>query len=265
MWKNAGLHTTFLRNEFGVKCNYELDVVCENLLKFCRGDIAMGDIKYEYYNNLDALRAISCLAIIAMHIRANTFFNETLIGFWGDLVSSFDEFVPLFLIISGFGMFCGYYERFKTGTIDVNNFYSRRYKKILPFFAFLMLIDVAVSKSRDHIIEALTQATLIFGLVPNNQPAVIGVGWTLGVIFVFYMLFPFFVFCCWNRKRAVYAMVISYILSVFCTVYYFSDKFVIIPFPTRHTFLYDAPLFFLGGCCTFLGMRSNHSCPSIVC
>ena len=138
----------------------------------------MGEVEHERYNNLDALRAISCLAIIAMHIRANTLFAETLSGLGGDIVSAFNAFVPLFLIISGFGMFCGYYERFKQGTIDINTFYKRRYKKILPFFAFLMLIDVAVSRSRDYIIEALTQATLIFGLVPNNQPAVIGVGWT---------------------------------------------------------------------------------------
>ena len=212
-----------------------------------RDIVIMGNVEYERYNNLDALRAISCLAIIAMHIRANTLFAETLSGLGGDIVSSFNEFVPLFLIISGFGMFCGYYERFKQGRIDINTFYTRRYKKILPFFVFLMLIDVSVSRSREHIIEALTQTTLVFGLVPNNHPEVLGVGWTLGVIFVFYMLFPFFVFCCQNRERALYTMVISYILSLFCTEYYFSAKFVITSFPARHTFLYDSPLFFEGG------------------
>ena len=201
----------------------------------------------ERYNNLDALRAISCLAIIAMHIKANTVFDETLSGIGGNIVSSFTQFVPLFLLISGFGMFCGYYERFKQGTIDCNSFYTRRYKKILPFFAFLMLIDVAVSKNCEHVIEALTQATLVFGLLPNNQPDVIGVGWTLGVIFVFYMLFPFWVFCCWSRKRALYVMAISFILSLFCTGYYFTDKFVITSFTARHNFFYDTPLFAGGG------------------
>jgi len=205
----------------------------------------------ERYNNLDALRAISCLAIIGMHIKANTIFDNTLPGLGANIISSFTHFVPLFLIISGFGMFCGYYERIKNRAIDINSFYSRRYAKILPFFMFLMVIDVLITRSEEHIVEAMTQATLVFGLVPNNQPDVIGVSWTLGVIFIFYLLFPFFVFCFWNRKRALYTFVISFLLSIFCTEYYFTEKFVIATFAPRHNFLYNAP-FFAGGGIIFL-------------
>ena len=84
----------------------------------------------ERYDNLDGLRALSCIAIIAMHIRANAdyqmndwLFNQV-VGAWGNLVA-------LFLMISGFGMFCGYYEKFKNGNIDLNSFYAKRYRKIL--------------------------------------------------------------------------------------------------------------------------------------
>ncbi len=99
-------------------------------------------------------------------------------------------------MISGFGIFCGYYEKFKNGSIDLNSFYTKRYKKILPFFITLILIDVIMERSLDHVIQGLTEATLVFGLLPNNQPDVIGVCWTLGVIFLFYMLFPFVVYLC---------------------------------------------------------------------
>ena len=199
----------------------------------------------ERYDNLDGLRTISCLCIIAMHIKANS--NYNLHPVFGTIVSSWTHFVPLFLMISGFGMFCGYYDKFKNRDIDLNSFYKKRYAKILPFFAFLMLIDVAVERSVSHIIEALTQASLVFGLLPNNQLEVIGVGWTLGVLFLFYMLFPFIVYLCWTRKRAWMTFGISIVLSLFCSFYYFTDKFVVEDFAARHNFLYCAPWIIGGG------------------
>lgn len=199
----------------------------------------------ERYDNLDGLRAISCLCIIAMHIRANADYN---LGTVGDLiVASWTHFVPLFLMISGFGMFCGYYERIKNGDIDLNSFYGKRYKKLLPFFITLILIDIVMDRSLSHVIEGITEATLVFGLLPNNQPDVIGVSWTLGVIFLFYMLFPFIVYLCWTKRRAWMTFIGSVVLSLFCSLYYFTDKFVIEGFTARHNFLYCAPWIIGGG------------------
>lgn len=200
----------------------------------------------ERYDNLDGLRALSCIAIIAMHIKANTDYQidswifQSIIGAWGHLVA-------LFLMISGFGMFCGYYEKFKSGSIDLNSFYTKRYKKILPFFITLIFIDVIMDRSLDHFIQGLTEATLVFGLLPNNQPDVIGVCWTLGVIFLFYMLFPFVVYLCQNQRRAIITFFISIVLSLFCSIYFFTDKFVIEGFVARHNFLYCAPWIIGGG------------------
>lgn len=133
---------------------------------------------------------ISCFGIIAMHIRASSSY-EINGYFYNEIIPSWTQFVPLFLLISGFGMFCGYYDGIRNGTIDINLFYSKRYKKILPFFSVLIIIDVLLEHSISHLIEGITEITLVFGLLPNNKLSVIGVGWTLGVIFLFYMLFPF--------------------------------------------------------------------------
>jgi peptidoglycan/LPS O-acetylase OafA/YrhL len=88
---------------------------------------------------------------------------------------------------------------------------------------------------------------MVFGLLPNNQLSVIGVSWTLGVIFLFYMLFPYFVFLLKNRRRAWVAFICSIILNVLCAVYFFSEKFVIENFAPRHSFLYCTPFFLSGG------------------
>ena len=198
----------------------------------------------ERYDNLDGLRIISCLALIAMHIQANA--GYTIPSFVRSFMISWTHLVLLFLMISGFGMFCGYYERFKNGSISLNSFYAKRYKKTLPFFLTLIVIDIVLTRNTNHIIEGITEATLIFGLLPNNQPEVIGVSWTLGVIFLFYILFPFFVFLFWSRRRAWISFIMSIVVAVFCCIYYYTDRFVVEGFTARHNFLYCAPFFAAG-------------------
>ena len=204
----------------------------------------------ERYDNLDGLRVLSCIAIIAMHIKANA--NYQIDGWlFQKVVASWVHLVALFLMISGFGMFCGYYEKFKNGRVDLNSFYTKRYKKILPFFITLILIDIVIDRTLSHLIEGITEATLVFGLLPNNQPNVIGVCWTLGVIFLFYMLFPFIVFLCWDKKRAVMAFIGAIVISLFCSIYYFTSMFSVYGFVPRHTFLYCSP-WIIGGGITYL-------------
>lgn len=126
-------------------------------------------------------------------------------------------------------MCCGYYEKIKNNQISLYKFYSRRYVKILPFFTLLVLMDLAVSMVFDggigtsNIYEAFADLTLLFGFLPASDITVIGVGWTLGVIFGFYILFPFFVYLLWNKKRAWLSLVITTALNYVCTVYFTVD------------------------------------------
>lgn len=198
------------------------------------------------YDNLDGLRVISCFCIIAMHIRANA---EYRISGWiyNTMIPSWTLFVYLFLMISGFGMFCGYYDKIRNANIDLNTFYLKRYKKIFPFFFSLIVFDVVLEHSVSHLIEGVTEATLVFGLLPNNQLSVIGVAWTLGVIFLFYMLFPFFVFLCWDKRRVWISFFTSVVICFFCDFYFFTEKFVVTSFVPRHSFLYCVPYFIGGG------------------
>ncbi len=207
----------------------------------------------KHYGNLDGLRVISCFCIIAMHIA--TYAKYDVPVFVSTLVSSWTHFVAFFLMISGFGMFCGYYEDARFGTIDIYSFYTKRYLKLLPFFSTLILIDVITSRSLEHVVEGITEATLVFGMLPNNQLEVIGVGWTLGVIFLFYMLFPFVVYLCWTKRRAWISFFGSIMISMFCSYYFFSTRFVVDGFAARHNFLYCAP-WILGGGVVYLNVEA---------
>ena len=209
----------------------------------CEGHVAQSD----HYNSIDGLRALSCRGIIMMHIQANTEYNLS-----GSFV--FDQFIPslttlvyLFLMISGFGMCAGYLDKFQSGVIDIDVFYRKRYQKILPFFSVLLFIALLMEHNLATVYEISVEVLLLHGLLPNNAVSVIGVCWTLGVIFLFYLLFPAFSVLMKSKKRAWASLVISLWIVFVCDQYFFSDYFVVESFAPRHNFLYCLPLFIVGG------------------
>ena len=172
----------------------------------------------KHYGALDGLRTIACFGIVLMHVRANNAYDIS--GFFYDnLIASFTNFVFLFMLISAFGMCCGYLDKVLNNQISLETFYFKRYSKILPFFSFLVLIDVIMFPSKAALIEGFADVTLLFGLFPNNI-SVIGVGWFLGLIFAFYLIFPFYCVLIKTKKRAWAAFVISLLLNYACGSYF---------------------------------------------
>lgn len=66
------------------------------------------------YENLDGLKVIAAFGIVAMHVSSNMGHPLTS-EIATNIIGSMTHFVKLFLILSGFGMCCGYYEKFKRG------------------------------------------------------------------------------------------------------------------------------------------------------
>lgn len=171
----------------------------------------------ERYENLDGIRAYACIGIVLMHVLANGNFGLT--GFvFEKLIPPFTNFTLLFMLLSAFSMCCGYYERFRNGTISLEQFYTRRYQRIWPFFALLCTAELILSHNLNALYEWFANLTLAFGFIPNHGIEVVGVGWFLGTVFVFYMIFPFFVFLMKDKKRAWFVMGICLILHLLCIV-----------------------------------------------
>ena len=64
----------------------------------------------ERYEGIDGLKAYAIIGIAIMHVLANGEYG--LQGFvFEQLIPSFPDLVLLFLVISGFGMCCGYYQK----------------------------------------------------------------------------------------------------------------------------------------------------------
>lgn len=171
------------------------------------------------YENLDGLKVIAAFGIVAMHVSSNMGHPLTS-EIATNVIGSMTHFVKLFLILSGFGMCCGYYEKFKSGKVNLEKFYIRRFEKNLPFFALLVCIDTVFSIKTVLWRDVFSSLTMAFNLMPSHDMSVIGVGWTLGVIFTFYFMFPFYVFLLSTKKRAWFTVIICYILNWCCCNYY---------------------------------------------
>lgn len=207
------------------------------------------------YDALDGLRALACIGIVLMHVLENIVIKPSDCFLTTNVISFAGDFVLLFMMVSAFGLCCGYYNKFREGTFKPDVFYRKRYQRVLPFFTLLTTIDVIICFALEHfklsdtflgeLCEAFANCTLAFGLIPSHHNIeVVGVGWFLGVIFLFYMLFPFFIFLMENKKRAWFStfVVVGLYMSV---MYYFAPtKGVVF---CNASFIYSAPFFMVGG------------------
>lgn len=194
----------------------------------------------EHFNALDGLRSYAALGIVLMHILANIKIKPSVNYITEHLIPFFSDFTLLFMMVSAFSLCCGYYQKIKDGTITPNKFYRKRYLRILPFFAILRLLDFVLSPSIESLYEIFSNLTLCFGLLPpTTEIHVIGVGWFLGIVFLFYMLFPFFVFMLDNKMRGWISLILT-IIFAFISFEYYSN-------PGRKCMIYCAPFFVIGG------------------
>lgn len=173
--------------------------------------------------------------------------------FWDQIMPSFWVLVDLFMMLSGFGLCAGYLNKFNDKSIDINEFYKRRYSKILPFFAVTTLIGVVAEHSLRGIAEGVVELSLLFGFLPNNSNCfhVNGVCWTLGTIFAFYIIFPYIAFLLKNRHCALLAFAGALVLQMLCELYFTKQPFVVEAYSGRTNILYALPLF-LAGCLIYL-------------
>ena len=129
----------------------------------------------------------------------------------------------------------------------IDAFYSKRYKRTVPFFALLILLNCVIEFTPKTVCEGLMEITMLFGFLPNNTLSTIGVAWTLGAIFAFYIIFPFIVFLLYSPKRGIVSFVISLVITYMCQCYFMTERFVTENFVMRHSFLYCLPYFLIGG------------------
>lgn len=190
----------------------------------------------KHYYGIDWLRAMACIGIVMMHIQANNTYH--LSGFIAEkMIPSFTDFTFLFMTISAFGMCVGYYAKVKSGKVNWIDFYKKRYMKVLPFFAVVVLMDIVFNHDLTSIVEAIPNLTLTRGFFPNDIGQ-IGVAWFLGLVFVFYVIFPLFCAMLNTKKSGWLFLLVSLLLNFVVGKFYGIG---------RENIVYSLPFFFAGG------------------
>ena len=83
----------------------------------------------ERYEGIDGLKAFAIIGIALIHMLSNG--KCGIEGFvFSQLIPSSTNLVFLFMMVSGFGMCCGYYQKIVDRRISIEEFYSKRYIKI---------------------------------------------------------------------------------------------------------------------------------------
>lgn len=175
----------------------------------------------ERERGIDLLRVIAAFGIVAMHVLLLG--DYTINNFMYNMIKPLSALIELFFIISGFSMCCGYYEKAKENQMDWTRFYISRYKKILPIFAIVVMIEAVFSwRFPDTLYEIIGDFSLLFSFMTNKSLNLASLGWTLGVIFGFYLFFPWFVSINKNKRQSLFVLLFFYILHL-AVAYYFIE------------------------------------------
>ncbi len=191
--------------------------------------------------DIDTLRGVSVLAVVAFHVNNQIFTN----GYLG---------VDLFFVISGYVITNSIIKNLDSGNFSFFKFYLKRAKRILPallvvlfttiVFASLILLLPDLKRFTESLISALAFISNIYFwsiggyFSTNDELKPLLHLWSLSVEEQFYLFFPIFIFLIYkffNKKKYYIIAIISVSILSFILNYKFlsSTEVVFFLFPTR--------------------------------
>ena len=129
-------------------------------------------------HGLDLLRGICALLVALFHLLNWT--GVARFHAWGLFA------VYVFFVISGASLVIAYRERFASG-FSASRFLLYRFARIWPLYAVVVFINVAYLP---YGFSSLLNLSFLFGLANPAITTVVLGGWSLGIEFVFYLMFP---------------------------------------------------------------------------
>lgn len=156
------------------------------------GAAALTGQRVERLEGLDALRGIAASCVVLHHV--HHIGKVPLLPWLAPVGSQFGMSVPLFFIISAFTMYHVYFRDSREPNF-VYGFIVRRYFRLLPVFLICFLVQAALgilANGETNLTPGavLWYVSLLFGFNAEYVLGYVGVSWSIGVEFVFYLLFP---------------------------------------------------------------------------
>lgn len=169
----------------------------------------------------DVVRGLAALGVVMFHVLylSGIPVHTTAAAVAGRM----DFFVRVFFVLSAFAIANAYCNRM--GDVDsVRAFYLKRFFRIAPLFYFMALVGVifrlAMAQPMPGALDFLLSGTFLFTLVPGKQSGLVGGGWSIGIEWLFYFLFPMMLAMIRNIPTAVIAWLILCPIAVLGKIYF---------------------------------------------
>lgn len=156
-----------------------------------------------------AMRCYAAVSIVLFHLVWLT--NLEIPPYLGFIRSHFGNGVPLFFIVSAFGLFVGYSEKLETRA-DLREYYWRRFLRIAPLFYFMMALYFPLYWAFGatkfptppfSLGQVASSGLFLFNLTPQYVTGYVMASWTVGIEMAFYAFLPLLVFALTSFARSI--------------------------------------------------------------
>lgn len=161
-----------------------------------------------------AMRCYAALAIMLFHLIALP--KLQIPDYLSFIPTHFGFGVPLFYIVSAFGLFVGYAGRIGSRA-ELREFYLRRFFRIAPLFYFMMiffnLLLLMLGGRLFPLSQVISSALFVFNFVPQHVTGIVMASWSIGVEMAFYAILPLLVFAVTGLVRSLVFFAVAVFLA----------------------------------------------------
>jgi peptidoglycan/LPS O-acetylase OafA/YrhL len=143
------------------------------------------------YENLDYLRGLCALSIMAYHYIGWTMQGLDISTFLGKLGV---YGVSMFYVLSGLTMYLVYYRSFGLNNVFFKEFYIKRVFRIYPLMWLVMILAIIMYGTEAKPLDLFLQFSGLFGILDWTANVPVGI-WSIGNELSFYLMLPLFFYC----------------------------------------------------------------------
>lgn len=194
---------------------------------------------------MDGLRGIASVVIVAFHVYGFGLFvlqNKLL------FIHKYFAFgVTMFFIISAFSLALNYHEKIQSAD-SILDYFVNRYARITPLFIFMIIVWIIINnvdfQASIAFNEIVVNVFYLYNFIPDKYGGIIWASWPIGVLFIFYFLFPFI--NSFNKSiRSVIIMQCVFVIIGLSIYFFFKNQY----YPPNYayvSFFSQLPIFGFG-------------------
>ena len=205
---------------------------------------------------LDGLRGISMIIIVALHVLGIAFLDVSSKLIFIQKYFSFG--VTMFLIISAFSLALNYHDKIQSAA-SILAYIINRYARITPLFFFMIIIWIFINnidfKTSITLSEIAVNVFYLYNFIPDKYGGIIWASWPIGVLFIYYMLFPLLIIFNKSIKSAIIMQCVFIIIGF--TMYSFFKNQYYPPNYAYVSFFSQLPIFGFGMIFFYILKSSN--------